>query len=47
MDILALLVEKLRQNEQKLFTGIPTNSLEISYKICDLSANNLGTSNAR
>jgi len=38
MDFLALLVQKLRQNKQKLIRRIPTNSLWISCKIWSLSA---------
>jgi len=38
MNFLAFLVQKLRQIKQKLFRGIHTNSLGISYKIRGLSA---------
>jgi len=40
MDFLAFLVQTLWQNKQKLIRGIPTKSLENSYKIWDLSAVN-------
>jgi len=33
MDFLAFLVQKLRQNKQKIMRGIVTNSLGISFKI--------------
>ena len=38
MDFPAFLVQKLRQNKQKIIRGIPTNSLGNPYKIRGLSA---------
>jgi len=38
MDFLAFLVQKLRQNKQKVIRGNTTNSLGISYNIRGLSA---------
>jgi len=38
IDFLAFLVQKLRQNKQKLHRGIPINSLGNSYKIRGLSS---------